>query len=150
MLAIDFSALLGTPITDLAASAFIASVGAVPETRFIDDRYNLTIEEKGLAFVATPEGRISAIRFHREGYEGFHQFPGVLPDGLEFSKSRQEVQHLLGRPSQTGGGTRSALFGVVAKWDLFDREGYALFVQYVDGAESIAYVSLMRPDTVMR
>ena len=146
----EFYELLGMDLLKVSETAFIRPIVFGSKTELIDDRFHLQITSHGIGFVADFDGRVSTIFFYSEGMNGYKQFIGMLPEGIEFGDSRSAVHQRLGKPSANGGGKVIQFFGKVPKWDLYDRKGFSLHIQYVDNETSISLVTLMRPDSVPR
>jgi hypothetical protein len=55
-------------------------------------------------FTDAKELYVAGFHFHREGHEGYHQYKGDFPGGIEFNDSEGDVRRKLGQPVKTGGG----------------------------------------------
>ena len=96
--------MLGMRLDEVAETAEIAPLMRDSNTELIDDEFYMQMPRHGINFVATFEGRVSAIQLFSEGYERFSQFQGVLPEGIRFGDSRHAARDRLGRPDESGGG----------------------------------------------
>ncbi len=142
--------ILGMKLDELAKSSLVLSFNETPRTELIEDRFYMEMPNSGIAFIATLDGRVMTIQLHAEGYEGYKTFLELLPDEISFSDDRRRIHARLGQPSVSGGGTVIQFFGKAPRWDRYDRDSYALHIQYTDLEESINLISLMRPDAIPR
>jgi hypothetical protein len=89
--------------------------------------------------------RVDALHFYSQGYEGYDEYDGLLPEGLRFSDTRDDVHARLGEPAASGGGNKGSFKKVWPRWDRYDFDGHALRFQYHDKGDVISMVTLMRP-----
>lgn len=146
----DFVGLLGMRLDDVAKTDVIQPLMTESTSGLIEDRLHLLFPTHGVEFVADLDGRVSTIVFYSSKAEGFREFSGSLPESISFGECEQVIQRRLGQPSSKGGGQTIQFFGKVPKWNRYDREGFALHIQYGDDERSIKVVSLMRPDSIPR
>jgi hypothetical protein len=113
-------ALLGKDIRAKDAQVFLDSIGSAPKI----DRYEASeyqgkkiaatsyysFQDKGLSIRLDERGFITSIFFYAEGVDGFRQFRGFLPYGLEFTMTRADVEKTVGIAASYGGG------GVINLW----------------------------------
>lgn len=52
---------------------------------------------------------VSGFHFHRQGHEGFNEYPGRFPGSVGFNDSEADVRRKLGQPVKTGGGGISSV-----------------------------------------
>lgn len=77
------------------------------------------------------------IRFYADGVEGYRQFRGELPYGLNFSMGWKEVLAKLGKnPAEKGDEI------AIMRWDF---RNHCLFVQYGESGQSIETVAIQTP-----
>lgn len=105
----------------------------------------------GFDFLTRADDRVRRIMLYGEGDRNFSPFLGKLPAGLRFQDSRQAVRTRLGPPDESGGGDLETVWGLVKRWDRYERNRpYALMVRYEEGEESNSDVTLMPHDAVPR
>ena len=144
----DLVELLGKRLDEVARAQLVVALGDKGLTELVGDRFHMDFKNSGIAFIAPLDGKVTSIQLFAEGYEGYRQYRGQLPDGLAFNASRSSVLAHLGSAPASGGGGIVQFLGKVPKWDRFDRNDYSLHVQYVDDETAINLISLMRPDSV--
>lgn len=125
------------------------SCGSI-STELIHDRFHADLPRDGLALVADSSGRITSVQLFADGFQGYNGFRGELPEGVSFRDSRAEVRARLGTPSASGGGGVDPYLGPIRMWDRFDRDAYAMHVQYSEGENSVDLISLMTFDAIPR
>jgi hypothetical protein len=149
----DMTLLLGQPVSDPHVSSLLSHIGiaqplASPQP---DESYTgVESEAHGIGINVAraedidlpaadelPEGTlaVSTIFMFAEGEQGHTQFQGLLPEGLKFSMSRDEVRALLGAPQWSS---------PVLPIDRWHKDRYRLVVDF-DNAETIRLVSIGLP-----
>src|SRR5687768_6660770 len=98
--------LLGKDIRGKDAQEFLDSIGSVPKIeRFEPSEYQgkripatsyYSFKDKGVSIRLDERGFIGSIFFYAEGTDGFRQFRGLLPYGLDFTMTRADVEKALG------------------------------------------------------
>lgn len=108
----------------------------------VEDQYYLELPEHGLEMVFSTNQDLTSLHFYSEHYEGFSQYQGELPRGLEFQDSRGQVHRNLGRPTTSGGGEEIAVFGKTPEWDRYDSSKDSVHIQYHDSGDSFTMLSI--------
>lgn len=149
----DLLPLLGRPVSDHNVSSLLSHIGiAQPLAPPPPDESYTGVESEahgiGINYAQAEDIDIPAMdQFHEgtlvvttifmfaEGQQGHTQFQGVLPEGLKFGMSRDEVRTLLGA---------SQWSSPVLPIDRWHKERYRLVVHFDDG-ETIGLVSIGLP-----
>ena len=142
--------LLGMDLLKASDSPLVRPLLVGSKTDLIDDRLHLQMPVHGMELIADLDRTVSTIFLYSEGTDGYHEFSGTIPEGINFEDSQVAIRRRLGPPSDCGGGDVIPGFGKARRWDRYDRAGYFLHVEYVDGGSSIRLLSMMRPDSVPR
>ena len=58
---------------------------------------------------------VGGFHFHREGHDGYSQYPGQFPGGVVFDDTESDVTRKLGPPLSVGGGGFSSLLNKAVK-----------------------------------
>ena len=106
---------------------------------FLDDGVSLRFDRKSA---------LKTICLYPGGREGFSKYQGALPSGVTFSDGRDEVVRKLGAPTASGGGGRSALYGVVPQWVRYDLSGYTVHFEFHAETGGVSLVTIMASDSV--
>lgn len=89
----------------------------------------------------------AALHMHREGHQGHSQYPGKLPNEVEFGDTEEDVVKKMGHPVARGGG--DGLIPVInvpiPRWLKFQFDGALLHCQ-LDNDSKLEMVTLMTPD----
>lgn len=106
----------------------------------LGDRDYYSFTNSGVFFLLE-NGLVDQIAFYIEADEGFSKYRGELP--FPSSSSESEIIHLLGIPSSLGGGKTDVLLGYINHWIKYERDGYALHLQF-NNNDQLCRVTLMR------
>ena len=89
----------------------------------------LTSERDGLLIKGTADGDIIAIFLMSEGKNGYSEYSGEMPRGLDFESTRADVLKLLGPPAFTQAPKR---IGQLQTGELmrFDQPSHSLHIQF--------------------
>ncbi|MBT2370918.1 hypothetical protein J7E41_02580 [Pseudomonas fluorescens] len=125
----DFVEVLGSSKKD---DKFIYLSQAFNELPSIDegvlgDRIYYSFFRSGVLFLLE-NNLVDQITFYIDADEGFSKYRGDLPVPSDSSES--EITHLLGTPSSLGGGKTDMLLGHINRWVKYERDGYALHLQF--------------------
>lgn len=78
-------------------------------------------------------GSFQSIFLYGNGRDGFSEYRGLLPAGLTFHNTREEVHHKLGEPVRSGPGPE-----VDTTWDLFQSGDHTVHFEFgADGQPSL-------------
>ncbi|MDN4629759.1 hypothetical protein QZH36_04375 [Erwinia sp. BC051422] len=88
------------------------------------------------------KGVVNHIHFYFDGYEGYACFQGELLSGICSGWNEKSIRHMLGEPSASGGGKSDMLMGYLNRWIKYDKEGYALHLQF-DQSDKLCRTSLI-------
>jgi len=100
--------------------------------------------EHGLELRCDLDDKVRVIFLHAEDLGGFDE--GLLE--IPFSSSRTQVQEYFGTPSKSGGKYSDPVLGEYGEWDRFERQGYAIHIEYRTDSDRIRQITLMRSDVV--
>ncbi|CAM3590844.1 hypothetical protein RABR111495_01835 [Rahnella bruchi] len=107
------------------------------DTGVLGDRNYYSFFQAGVLVLLENE-TVNQISFYIQPDEGFSAYKGALPfKGLE-----SEIIQLLGEPSASGGGKMDMLLGYINRWIKYEKEGYALHLQF-DQNGKLCRASLM-------
>ena len=147
---IDLRQFIGRSVDDPDLQAFIRQIEGEPET------FNMTIEgpdkrairllELGLQVAADEDKKINTIFVFAAGVQGYQAYPYALPNGLSFDLGREAAIAILGPPTKTGGPVEGVLDGKIFFWDRWDNDAFSLHLRYPEDKNSIAMLTLIRPD----
>ena len=150
--------LLGHPVTDHELAVWLNSIGVDSGGVVLESgKFTLHIEmmKEGFSLTFTDEAMyfgkqdqpvgdgplyFTGVFFYSDGKDGYREYKGVLPMGLDFSNTHQEVLDCLGVPSYQR--TRSDGSVISERWDHPD---YSLSVTYAKGSDDVTLISLFRP-----
>ena len=139
----EFHKLLGMALDEAAQTQLVRSLNDAGEVIQITERCHLLLRQVSMSLTADERMRVIAVMFYRAGYQGLPGFSHPLPEGLDFSHTREEVLRLLGPPASTGGEKVVEYYGKIPKWDRFERPDHWLHVEYCDDDQGIKRVTLM-------
>jgi hypothetical protein len=144
--AIDFAILFGHHEGDPFLDDFLSQFGPKPEfdpddtqiafLSYKDYGFSLHFKAEWWLENLTPTrgGRyiLTALMFYAEGFEGFKEFNGQLPNGLVFSDNREKVRQKSDAPFASGGGGKSRLLGLLPEYDQYKLPeiGALMFIRY--------------------
>lgn len=106
----------------------------------LGDRNYYSFLHSGVLFLLENE-IVDQIVFYAKQDEGFSEYKGELPVSID-SSEREAVQ-ILGHPSASGGGEMDALMGYIDRWVKYEKEGYALHLQFNQN-DNLSRVTLMK------
>lgn len=133
----DFSknlpALLGKEIDDGDVTSFLKTLDKAEAVRLTSLKEPRWIsEDAGVVVYAQPKTRrISDIFMYAEGHEGYKQFKGPLPHGLDFSMSMDAVKGCFPRKPDFSSDVHCA-------WDF---EDYRIVVSFAGGITNVGLTS---------
>lgn len=130
----ELTQLIGQRFKDQTVQDVLAKVPGRSKREKDDDDIYHTYRDGGLELVeAASSGRIAGLFLHAKG-RSYKEYPGELPESLNFGMSRQEIRVVLGEPDKENG-TRE---------DQWDRGLYRLGVKYsAQGKIEFIYFSAM-------
>jgi hypothetical protein len=142
--------LFGARADSAQVEAFFKRAGVAKRPKLPKGEYNayLEFEKKGVALLFQDEAMLkdedkpvgtgplifAGAFFYSEGHEDYSQYQGELPEGLEFSDSRDTVVEKLG-PSDWQDDDDGDIYR--ERWD---RPDYKLLLDYAAGGASILVV----------
>lgn len=110
------------------------------EQGVLGDRDYYSFLHSGVLFLLEDEV-VDHIVFYTKQGEGFSEYKGELP--LPINSSEYEAVQALGQPSASGGGKIDALMGYLDRWIKYEKEGYALHLQFNQN-DHLSRVTLMK------
>ncbi|NTY88840.1 hypothetical protein FCH33_18880 [Serratia fonticola] len=138
---IDFINMLGCSKLDGEIISLSQSLSEMPavEPDMLGDRTYYSFFQSGILFLLE-EGKVSQICFFITPSEGFSKYVGELP--ISGSATENEIITVLGEPSSTGGGKSDMLLGYIGRWIKYDKDNYALHIEFNQSA-LLSKVSLL-------
>jgi hypothetical protein len=146
----DFSliSLLGKSVNNADIKNFMLKLNEKPEINnfeMIDGTIYYSFKKSGISFLFKKD-KLDTIFLYSEGHEGFKQYKGTIPAGVNFSDNRATANKKLGLPSQSGGGGKvpeilKSTIDKIPIWDKWRFPRYALHIEYYDDGE-IAMITL--------
>lgn len=85
---------------------------------------------------------LNHIHFYFDRHEGYSVFKGTLLFGVSSCWSEEAVVQKLGTPTASGGGNVDILFGYINRWIKYEKEVYALHLQF-NRSNQLCRASLM-------
>ena len=85
----------------------------------------MIVHEAGMLFpqasgVGAKDLVVTAFHFYSNGADGYHQYGGTLPSGIQFGEDRRATRRKLGTPIDSGGGNFSpTLRQTIRSWDSY-------------------------------
>jgi hypothetical protein len=142
--------LLGKSVHNAYVKKFMSSFDEKPQ---INNFENLSggiyycFRKNGIEILFKKD-RVDKIFLHSEGCDGYKQYEGAIPYGINFSYDRSKTHKKLGPPSQSGGERKfpdilKDIRGKIPIWDKWVFARYTLSIQYYDD-EKIALITLSR------
>ena len=110
------------------------------EESVLGDRNYYSFLHSGILFLLEDEV-IDQITFYTKQDEGFSEYKGDLP--VPIDSSEYGAIQILGRPSASGGGKMDVLMGYIERWIKYEKEGYALRLQFNQN-DNLSRVTLMK------
>lgn len=112
-----------------------AEMGLSPPTvEEIEGTIYIEFPNEGFDAVADLAGKITTVHLHAQGHEGYSGYHGVLPNGIRFGASRDELRARLGPPDASGEASFIHPFGPTPPWDRWNKGPYTVHCQFPDGA----------------
>ena len=100
-------------------------------------------KQKGVTFTFdTESSRLKQLDFFSDGYQGYRQFAGELPKKLRFDMGKEEVNKMLGEPSQHSIAKKLPILGQIPAGDSYDFSTYKLIIRYTETLSDILLVTL--------
>lgn len=110
------------------------------EESVLGDRNYYSFLQSGVLFLLEDEV-VDQITFYAKKDEGFSEYKGELP--ISIDSSEYEAVQILGQPLASGGGKMDALMGYIDRWIKYEKEEYALHLQFNQN-DNLSRVTLMR------
>ena len=110
------------------------------EEGVLGDRSYYSFLHSGALFLLESEV-VDQITFYAKQGEGFSEYRGELP--VSINSSEHEAVQMLGHPSVSGGGKMDALMGYIDRWIKYEKEGYALHLQFNQN-DNLSRITLMK------
>lgn len=136
------------PLSEVLGSPLIKSLGELPKYLKIEDRVYVEFRESGLSLLVHQDERVGTIHFYRENIDSYSEFKMDLPLGIRFSDSRRVIRERLGPPIASGGSIIMDIGGLIPAWDLYEKQGATVNIQYNTLEDGVDLVTIMRPDDV--
>lgn len=130
---------------DFAVKDFISWLGTDGEVSDDEGETYYEFHQRGVSLLFGTDGTLSAIFLYGRNNEGFEAYEGLLPLGLTFSLSRDEVRQVLGEPSKTGEGRSILNAGEIHPWERYDLPEAIVHARYTENENEITLVTLMTP-----
>jgi len=96
----------------------------------------------GIDIILLEDHTIKAIHLYSGSQAEITQFTDDLPFDLNFSDSQFQTQQLLGKPSLSGGGDFSFLYGTAPIWDKYAFKNYSLHLQFSESLNRIELITI--------
>ena len=106
----------------------------------LGDRDYYSFLRSGVLFLLEDK-LVEQITFYIRQDEGFSEYKGELP--VSIGSSEHDVVQILGHPSASGGGKMDALMGYIDRWIKYEKEEYALHLQF-NKNNNLSRVTLMK------
>ena len=116
-------ALLGKRSDRQGMADFRKEMSGSPEVNKFNDCFYHSWHEQGISFRFDENEILSTIFLYADDVDGFKQYRGELPEELQFSDTREDVENKLGQPKLSGGS------GVIPYWVEYPQKG--LGIKYV-------------------
>lgn len=72
----------------------------------------------------------------------YNEFKHPLPFGIRFEQSKSEILNILGFPGMQGGG-HDDFFGHVPDWFKYNKDGYAIHIEFGSESKGVESVTIM-------
>jgi hypothetical protein len=92
------------------------------------------------------DGRIQTLFVFLLATDGVQSFSRRLIAGLTPSSTREDVRHVLGKPSYSGQQIIHSILGPKGPWDRYDREFICLHFEYAQAEDGIRQITVMTVD----
>ncbi|MBL5966893.1 hypothetical protein [Lelliottia amnigena] len=138
----EFIKLLGCSKLDgkfIEISSDFNELPAIEES-VLGDRNYYSFLHSGVLFLLEDEV-VDQITFYAKQGEGFSEYKGELP--VSINSSEHEAVQILGHPSASGGGKMDALMGYIDRWIKYEKDGYALHLQFNQN-DNLSRVTLIK------
>jgi filamentous hemagglutinin len=145
----NLAPLIGLKRSDDSIEFFINKVSTIPTITVDkdDDADDEFIEFKrsgfGLHFMNNVLESIH-FQFGRKNSD-YTKFEYPLPLGIRFEQSKSEILNILGSPVAQGGG-QDDFFGHVPDWFKYNKDGYAIHIEFDPDSKSVESVTIMAED----
>lgn len=96
--------MMGKDIRDDEIQAWMSRVHIVPTIKKENDFTYYQFRPKGMCLSFDVTDKLKSVHLYSEGSDGYRQYKGELPFGLSFQLSRREVESVIGKPEDVGGG----------------------------------------------
>lgn len=138
---LDFIKMLGCSKLDGEIVLLPQSLNEMPvvEPDMLGDRIYYSFFQSGILFLLEKE-KVSQICFFITPSEGFSTYIGELP--ISGGATENDIITALGEPSSTGGGKSDMLLGYIERWIKYDKDDYALHIEFNQSA-LLSKVSLL-------
>ncbi len=94
----------------------------------------------------TKKHMVKAVFLYAKSVEGFEQYAGPLPAGLQFSSHREGVLKILGPAQYSGNAGGTGLMAIDFSFDRFENDHHYFRVEYFAGDNAIRMVTLGKAD----
>ncbi|WP_438017217.1 DUF6392 family protein [Sorangium sp. So ce315] len=138
----DIQKLLGLTYSEMSASDIVSGF-SIPQPESIDLDSYVEMPNEGVSFILPRGTKISGIHLYSAGRDGYNEFAGCIPKGLQFSMSQEEVRRLMGQPLQSGDAVVDPIMGDMPAWDKFDLGDYFVHVEYALAVDRIGLITLL-------
>lgn len=131
--------LIGKPLNNSEVNSFLNNLRSRPKKseRFNDEFY-YSYKDDGIELICDKGDRITTV-FLYAGDQRQKRYQGVLPQGLSFSDTREDVIRKLKTPSKSGDYEGQA-------WSKYYFPAYSLHVQYGED-KTITQLTVMTPNS---
>jgi hypothetical protein len=106
-----------------------------------DDEY-MEVKTRGLSLYFDAGRLASIFLYTKQKDPSYCDYALPLPSGLSFGQSKSAVLQNLGSSFSTGGG-KKGFFGEIPEWVKYEREEYALHLEFGNGTSCVQMVTLM-------
>lgn len=108
----------------------------------IEDSYYLTNKSKGIELVFSRDKVATSIHLFSKIDGDYNCFNEALPNGLQFSDTRQIVHTKLGKPDIKGGGISDIYMSYIHEWDKYYFQEFSLHLEYNENNNGIRILTI--------
>lgn len=132
--------LIGRPSSEIMGMARFRDAAEV-DKETIEELTYIEFVREGASFVVDENGLVDAIHLYSEGLDGYSQYSGEIPGGLNFAMNQQAVRGVLGSPAAQADEGESFLDRHPA-WDVFRVNDVYMNVTYDFDRQSVQQFTL--------
>lgn len=135
---------IGGRISDLTAAKKFRTAKVIrsEEKKIKRPRVDYNFPDLGIGVVCDTDEKIRTI-FLKPNSPSESTLPG-----FKFSMTRDQVREFFGIPVKFGEQSTSPILGPSGAWDMFQRDGYRIHIEYTVDSDTISMITLMGDDVV--